>query len=69
MHSSLLALALSIAIGAVLVGLWAPGRDGRQLRIVRSLSARLRSARDEELGSPVGEHDDGRVRTSAGDRG
>jgi EmrB/QacA subfamily drug resistance transporter len=69
MHSSLLALALSIAIGAVLVGLWAPGRDGRQLRIVRKLSKRSSSARDDEPGGAVGEHDDRRVRASAGDRG
>jgi hypothetical protein len=69
MHSSVLALSLSIAIGAVLVGLWAPGRDGEQLRVVRWLGARLRpSFRDDELGGAVGEHHDRGVRTPAGDR-
>ncbi len=69
MHSSALALALSIAIGAVLVGLWAPGRDGKQLPVVRRLSSRWsRSSRDDELGGPVGEHHDGGVRAPAGDR-
>lgn len=69
MHSSVFALALSIAIGAVLVGLWAPGRDGKQLRVVRRLSPRWSaSSRDDELGGAVGEHHDGGVRAPAGDR-
>ena len=69
MHSSALALAISIAIGAVLVGLWAPGRDGQQLRVVRRLSSRKsQSPRGDELGAPVREHHDGGVRAAAGDR-
>lgn len=69
MHSSAFALALSIAIGAVLVGIWAPGRDGEQLPIVRRLTARWGwSSRDDELGGAAGEHHDGGVRAAAGDR-
>lgn len=41
MQTSLLALAATVGIGAVVIGLWAPGRDGRQLRLVR----RIRSPR------------------------
>lgn len=40
MSSSLLVLALFVAVSAVLIGLWAPGRDDRQLRFVRALRAR-----------------------------
>ena len=43
MHSSLLVLAIVIAVSAVLIGLWAPGRDDQQLRPVRHLLARRRS--------------------------
>lgn len=39
MHSSLLALGIAVAIGAVVIGAWAPGRDEQQLRIVRRLRA------------------------------
>jgi predicted MFS family arabinose efflux permease len=39
-HSSLTALAVLIAVTAVLIALWAPGRDGRQLRVVRRLRHR-----------------------------
>jgi hypothetical protein len=34
MNASLLVLASVIIVAAVLVGLWAPGRDGRQLKLV-----------------------------------
>jgi hypothetical protein len=37
MHSSLLVLAILIAVSAVLIGLWAPGRDDQQLRPLRAL--------------------------------
>jgi EmrB/QacA subfamily drug resistance transporter len=47
MHSSLLVLAILIAVSAVLIGLWAPGRDDQQLRPVRNLLAR-RSRRHNE---------------------
>ncbi|MCV7185816.1 MFS transporter [Mycolicibacterium murale] len=40
MDSSLVAMALVLLVAAVLAGLWAPGRDDRQLRFVRALSAR-----------------------------
>ena len=38
MESSVLALAILVAIAAVLIALWAPGRDGRQLGFVRRLT-------------------------------
>jgi MFS family permease len=44
MHSSLLVLGVLIAVSAVLIGLWAPGRDDQQLRPVRRLLARRRSS-------------------------
>jgi hypothetical protein len=37
MHSSLLVLGVLVAVSAVLIGLWAPGRDDQQLRLVRRL--------------------------------
>jgi EmrB/QacA subfamily drug resistance transporter len=40
MHTSLLALAITVGIGAVLIGLWAPGRDDAQLRLIRRLLSR-----------------------------
>jgi hypothetical protein len=43
MNASLLVLAVVITVAAVLVGLWAPGRDGRQLKAVERL-VRRRSA-------------------------
>ena len=43
MHSSLLVLAIVIAVSAILIGCWAPGRDDQQLRPVRHLLARRRS--------------------------
>jgi len=43
MHSSLLVLAIVIAVSAILIGCWAPGRDDQQLRPVRVLLARRRS--------------------------
>lgn len=48
MHSSLLVLGLVIAISAVVIGSWAPGRDGRQLRPVRHLLARRRGSENQE---------------------
>lgn len=43
MHSSLLVLGALIAVSAVLIGLWAPGRDDQQLRPVREFRARRQS--------------------------
>jgi hypothetical protein len=37
MHTSLFALAVTVGIGAVVIGLWAPGRDNQQLRLIRRL--------------------------------
>jgi MFS family permease len=42
MHSSLLVIGVLVAVSAVLIGLWAPGRDDRQLRPVRHLLDRRR---------------------------
>ncbi|MBO0864870.1 MAG: MFS transporter, partial [Mycobacterium sp.] len=40
MHASTMVIAVIVAVAAVLIGLWAPGRDGRQLRLVRRLRSR-----------------------------
>jgi hypothetical protein len=42
MESSFLALAVIIAVAAFVIGAWAPGRDGRQLRLVRRITRRTR---------------------------
>ena len=55
--------------GALLAGLlaiWSPGRDGQQLQVVRRLTQRAGSTRDE-LGGSVTQHDDGGVGAAAGD--
>lgn len=41
MHASTIAMAAIVALAAVLIGLWAPGRDGRQLRPVRRLRSQM----------------------------
>ena len=76
MDSSFLVLAVIIAAAAAVIAAWAPGRDGRQLRLVRRINSRgsddvagaprLNSL--EELGGPVREHHDRGVRSPAGDR-
>jgi len=45
MGSSLLVLAALVAASAVVIGLWAPGRDDRQLRLVGALRARRAQGR------------------------
>ena len=35
MSASLLGLAVIVGVSAVVIGLWAPGRDDQQLRFVR----------------------------------
>jgi MFS family permease len=45
MHTSVLAIAVIVAVTAVLIGLWAPGRDGRQLRVTQRVIQRLRAGR------------------------
>jgi EmrB/QacA subfamily drug resistance transporter len=37
MHASTIVMAVIVAFTAVLIGLWAPGRDGRQLQLVRRI--------------------------------
>lgn len=37
MSASLLGLAVIVGISAVVIGLWAPGRDDQQLRVMRRL--------------------------------
>ncbi len=49
MQASLLSLAVVILVAAVLIGLWAPGRDGRQLAVIR----RLRTARTAPPDAPA----------------
>jgi EmrB/QacA subfamily drug resistance transporter len=49
MGSSLLVLAALVGISAVVIGLWAPGRDDQQLRLVRRLRTG-RTARQRPLG-------------------
>jgi EmrB/QacA subfamily drug resistance transporter len=68
MSLSLLVLAIVLALAAVFVAIWAPGRDGRQSSLVRRIKARW-STSDDELGGPVTEHDDGGVRAPTGDGG
>lgn len=76
MDSALLVLAAIIAVAAVVIAAWAPGRDGRQLRLVRRLASRRRENYTgrhrlnslEELGGPVCEHHDRGMGSAAGDR-
>src|SRR6202022_5082233 len=78
MDSSLLVMGVIIAIAALVIGAWAPGRDGRQLRPLRRLTS-LRSAEGagrpraltsaDELRRPAAEPDDAGVRAAAGDPG
>ncbi|KUI16762.1 MFS transporter [Mycobacterium sp. GA-1285] len=65
MHISLIALGILCAVAAAFIALWAPGRDGRQLRFIE----RMVSRSDDELGRSVPDHDDGGVRTPARDDG
>ncbi|MGA3252925.1 MAG: hypothetical protein ABSD32_02015 [Mycobacterium sp.] len=44
LHASTAVMAVIVAIAAFLIGLWAPGRDGRQLRLVRRILAGWRIA-------------------------
>ena len=61
MQSSITALAILVAIAAVVIGLWAPGRDGRQLRLIRTLTDR------DEFGGAMSDHRNRGVRATAGD--
>jgi EmrB/QacA subfamily drug resistance transporter len=66
MDLSLVVVSTVLAVAAVFVAFWAPGRDGRQTALVRRLASR-RSGEDE-LRSPVAEHHDGGVRAASSDR-
>jgi NO-binding membrane sensor protein with MHYT domain len=68
MHLSLLILSVIIAVAASFVAIWSPGRNGEQYRFVQRLTSRT-PASGHELGGPVADHDDGRVRAAAGDGG
>ncbi|OMC40838.1 MFS transporter [Mycobacterium sp. GA-1841] len=39
MHSSLLMLGIVVLVSAIVVAIWAPGRDGQQIRVVRRFTA------------------------------
>ena len=65
MDLSLIVVSTVLAVAAAIVAVWAPGRDGRQLRFVRRLTAR--SSGDDELGGAVPEHHDGGMRPAPGD--
>jgi len=65
MESSLLVLGLIVAVAALVIGAWAPGRDGQQLRPVRRITSRLTSA--DELRRTVAQHHDAGVRATTGD--
>jgi EmrB/QacA subfamily drug resistance transporter len=67
MDLSVIVISVIVTVAAVFIAVWAPGRDGRQLRFVRGLTAR-RSA-DDEVSGPVPEHHDGGVGPAAGDGG
>jgi hypothetical protein len=66
MDLSLIVLATILAVAAAFVAVWAPGRDGRQLRIVARLA---HSSADDELGGAMAEHRDRGVGAAAGDDG
>lgn len=66
-QSSFLVLGVIIAVAALLIASWAPGRDGQQLRMVRRIVSR-RSNSSDELCGPVAEHDDAGMRAAASDR-
>lgn len=64
---SLIVVSTVLAVAAAFVAVWAPGRDGRQLRLVRRLTARR--SPDDELRGATPEHHDRGVGTAARDGG
>jgi hypothetical protein len=64
MDLSLIVVSTVLVVAAAFVAVWAPGRDGRQFRFIRRLTAR---GSDDELGGTMAEHDDRRVGAAAGD--
>ncbi len=67
MNLSLTVLSTVLAVAAAFVALWAPGRNGRQSRLVRRLTSRR--SRDDELRGAVPEHHDRRVGAAPGNAG
>jgi predicted MFS family arabinose efflux permease len=65
MDLSLIVVSTALAVAAAFVAVWAPGRDGRQLKFVARLTAR--SSGDDELGGAMSEHHDRGVRSATGD--
>ena len=69
MDTSLIVLSCALIVAAAFIAIWSPGRDGRQLKLVRRVighdSADLTG---DELGGAMAEHHDGGVRAAAGDR-
>ena len=63
MDLSLVVVSTVLAVAALFVAIWAPGRDGRQFRFVQRLSTR---SSDDELGGAVAEHHDRCVGAAAG---
>jgi MFS family permease len=60
MQASVLVIAIIVAVAAVLIGLWAPGRDGKQLRVISLLRASRRriapgTSRERDSASARGE--------------
>ena len=49
LHASTITMAVIVAVAAVLIGLWAPGRDGQQLRPVRRVLSGRRQRRSGEM--------------------
>ncbi|ULE33886.1 MFS transporter [Mycobacterium sp. IDR2000157661] len=67
MSLSLLVLSIALAVAAAFTALWAPGRDGRQSRLVRRAMDRWSHSEDETR-STMGDHDDAGVGSPTGDR-
>ena len=65
MDLSLIVVSTVLALAAAFVAVWAPGRDGRQLKFVTRLVAG--SSGDDELGGAMPEHHDRGVGAPAGD--
>lgn len=54
MHASTITLAVIVAVAAVLIGLWAPGRDGKQLSLVRRIRDHRRPTKASSDTAPNG---------------
>ena len=63
--TTLIVLSCVVLAAAAFIAVWAPGRDGKQLRVVRGLVGR--ASGDDEVGGAMPEHHDRGVGTAAGD--